>query len=158
MSLSCLRLFPSVAINTQPVNTNGEIGSTIILSVGVTGYDVFQWFRDRSSPIAMVDNGRISGATTATLTITNAKSFDAGDYFVDLAVSSNPAQTDQSDPATVTVQCKCNLNFPVKFLLELKTLVHTFTPLSQYRCFVPNSASRCDSTPWGRCYVLCCAG
>ena len=88
------------------MNANSEIGTTITLSVGVTGYDVFQWFRDRSSRIAVVDNGRISGANTATLTITNAKSSDSGEYFVDLAVSSNPAQTSQSDLATVRVQCE----------------------------------------------------
>ena len=89
------------AIDTQPMNTDAELGTTITLSVVVTGYDTFQWFGPGDT---MLNNGgRISGADTDTLTITNAMTTDAGDYFVNVAMGASPAV--QSNTATVRVEC-----------------------------------------------------
>ena len=100
-----LLCFCSAAIVTQPVSTSVELGTTITLSVGVTGYDVFQWFGPGS--VMLSDDGRISGANTGRLTITNAISSDSGDYFVDVAAFGTiPPVTEQSNVATVTVTCK----------------------------------------------------
>ena len=84
------------------MNTDAELGTTITLTVVVTGYDTFQWFGPGDT---MLNNGgRISGAQTATLTITNAMTADAGDYYVNVAMGANPAV--RSNTVTVRVQCK----------------------------------------------------
>ena len=89
------------AIDTQPMDTDVVRGTTITLSVVVTGYDTFLWFGPGNTLLS--NGGRISGANTATLTITNAMASDAGDYFVDVSVSGGAAQTEVSDIVTVTV-------------------------------------------------------
>ena len=95
----------SAAIITQPVNISVELGATITLSVGIIGYDIFQWYGPGS--VMLSDGGRISGAITDTLTVINAMSSDSGDYFVDVAVFGTfPFITGQSNMATVTVTCK----------------------------------------------------
>lgn len=68
-------------ITQQPAATNLVQGQTITLSVGVDGSPTltYRWKRAGTN---LTDGGRLSGATTATLTITGALVSDAGSYTV----------------------------------------------------------------------------
>ena len=70
-----------VTIGTQPAATQTICsGSTATFMVAATGTGLtYQW---RKGTANLVDAGNISGATTATLTITNAVMADAGTYTV----------------------------------------------------------------------------
>ena len=83
------------------MDTDAVLGATITFSVAVTGYDTFQWFGPGG--VMLNTGGRILGANTRILRISDIMATDAGDYFVDVAVSANPAITEQSNTATVTL-------------------------------------------------------
>ena len=90
------------SIDIQPMATNAELGTTITLSVAVTGYNLFEWYKDG---VPVSDGGWISGAETETLTITNAMTSDTGSYFI-LVSALGVVGTVQSDEAFVRVACK----------------------------------------------------
>jgi hypothetical protein len=83
------------------------VGSTIVLSVPAGGSAPlsFQWRRDQQ-PLS--DGSRISGATTATLTITDAAMGDNGNY--DVIVSNACATTSPWYALSVVVSPACYAN------------------------------------------------
>lgn len=81
-----------------PTETVGYAGRTVRLSVGAVGTaPTYQWW---SNGVALVDGGRISGATSDTLAIANAQPSDAASYHVEIAnayggpISSTPTALD----------------------------------------------------------------
>ncbi|HEY0945865.1 MAG TPA: immunoglobulin domain-containing protein, partial [Opitutaceae bacterium] len=87
------------AITTQPASQVTTDGMTVTFSVAASGTGPFtyEW---RKEAAVLADGGRLSGATTASLTITGAVAADAGSYSV---VVSNAVGTATSDAATLTV-------------------------------------------------------
>lgn len=81
---------------TQAVST----GSSIVLTVVATGFPAptYQWKKGSST---LTDGGRISGATTATLTIATSQAGDEGGYSV--VVSNGIAPNATSNTATITL-------------------------------------------------------
>jgi Immunoglobulin I-set domain len=96
--------FPSttvpVSITQSPSSVSTNEGATVELTVAVGGSPPFhyQWFKG-ASPLS--NGGNISGATTATLTISNAVSGDSGTYFA--RVSNDVPSSADSAAATVTI-------------------------------------------------------
>ncbi len=86
-------------ITTPPVASTVMAGSTATFSVVAGGSPTltYQW---RKGTTALTNGGTISGATGATLTITNAQAADAGSYDV---VVTNGTGTATSSAATLTV-------------------------------------------------------
>jgi hypothetical protein len=86
-----------------PSNANYYAGNTITLSVSATGGNgvyTYQWYKD-GNPLS--DGGRISGATTATLTISNAQTgTDNGGYYCVVGDTDGTPQT-TSCTATIAV-------------------------------------------------------
>jgi hypothetical protein len=81
------------AITAQPQSQTVNTGATVNLSVTASGTPAptYQWFRNGAA---------ISGATGATLTLTNVQTSDAGTYTVTVT---NTAGSVTSNPATLTV-------------------------------------------------------
>jgi len=85
-------------ITTQPVNVQVNAGDDFTLSVSATGTNLnYQWYKDGS---ALVDGGNISGATTATLSVTGATVNDEGWYNCEI---SNTCGNLTSDSAQVVI-------------------------------------------------------
>ncbi len=81
-----------------PDGQSAAIGDTISFSVTATGDNLsFQWRKDE---IDLVDNSRISGSQSPTLTITNVSTGDAGSYTV---VITNLAGDTTSTPVELAV-------------------------------------------------------
>ncbi|MEW5922131.1 MAG: immunoglobulin domain-containing protein [Bacillota bacterium] len=87
------------SITTQPSNQTVTAGQTATFTVAATGTTPlsYQWKKDGNN---LSDGGSISGATTATLTITNAQASDAGSY---TCYVGNAAGNTTSNVATLTV-------------------------------------------------------
>ena len=70
--------FPPV-ITTQPVGQTVLAGSVVSFSAGISGVGPFgfQWQRAGTN---LVDGGRLSGAATASLVVSNAQGSEMGDY------------------------------------------------------------------------------
>jgi len=87
-----------LAITVQPLSRVVNAGSAVTFSIGATGTAlVYQWRKDGSN---LANGGRLSGATSANLTINNVLAGDAGSYSV---VVSNAAGSVTSAAATLTV-------------------------------------------------------
>jgi len=86
-------------ITTGPADQTKVVGQTATFTVMATGATTlhFQW---KKGTDLLSDGGRISGATTSTLVISNVTLADAGSYSVDV---SDDAGTVTSAPATLTV-------------------------------------------------------
>ena len=87
-------------MTVHPVDqTNIVPGSDVSFSVTATGIAPlsYQWQKDG---VDLTDGGSITGATTATLTITGVMESDEGGY---RCVVTNIAGTDTSDSALLTV-------------------------------------------------------
>jgi hypothetical protein len=71
----------ATVLTQQPTNQTVAVGSTVTFSVNGTAQSPFflQWLKDGTN---LVDGGRISGATDATLVITNAQTIDSGTYWI----------------------------------------------------------------------------
>ena len=70
-----IKVIPPVTINSQPQSQTNLAGVNVSFSVGATGVPPFayQW---------LFNNSTISGATNATLTITNSQVANSGNYYV----------------------------------------------------------------------------
>ncbi len=92
-------IFTSAAITTQPANVTKCAGQTANFTVVATGLGLmYQW---RKNGANLTNGGNISGATTATLTISNVSAADAGTY--DVAITSTCGAPIESDNKTLTV-------------------------------------------------------
>ena len=85
------------SITTQPVSQSVGSGSTLTLTVAATGSPTYQWQLGGTN---LSDSGNISGSKTATLTITNIATSQAGSY---TAVATNDGGSVTSNAAVVTV-------------------------------------------------------
>ena len=96
-------------ISSQPTNQLVCVGQTLVLSLTVTNPTgvIYQWQKDGAD---LVDGGTISGATTATLTITSATNADAGNYLCKASTScstptiSNTAAVTTTTSSSITKQ------------------------------------------------------
>jgi outer membrane protein assembly factor BamB len=90
---------PEPVVVKQPGRQEVVLGGTMRLTVQSYGAApmVYQWLKNG---VGLVDGGRITGATTATLTISNVQLDDAGNYEV---VVSNTAGSVTSQPAATVV-------------------------------------------------------
>jgi len=99
---------PVVTVNPTPSTALNAIGDTRAFSITATGPGLtYQWRKDA---VNLSNTGNISGANTATLTITNLALSDSGAY--DCVVSNSPcgAFTDSAD-ATLTVSAGSGILF-----------------------------------------------
>jgi uncharacterized delta-60 repeat protein len=88
-----------LVITNQPQNQTNLSGTTATFSVGVSGTAPFyQWQKDS---VDLVDGGIVSGATTATLTLTGVSRAEATNYSV---VVSNFINVVTSSVVTLTVR------------------------------------------------------
>src|SRR5581483_11549261 len=88
---------PPPAIQSQPSSLVVKQGSNAVFQVGVLYATSYQWQMNGGN---LVDNGRITGTGTATLTISNAQVSDAGGYQV---VMTNAYGSATSMAATLSV-------------------------------------------------------
>jgi regulation of enolase protein 1 (concanavalin A-like superfamily) len=85
-------------ITGQPASRTNDVGTTATFTVTATGTTPsYQWMKGAAT---LINGGNVSGATTATLTLTNVSQTDATNYSV---VVSNIAGTVTSATATLTV-------------------------------------------------------
>jgi hypothetical protein len=91
----------SPSITQQPASRTNVAGTTATFTVAATGTAPLS-YRWRKGGVNLNDGGRISGAQTATLTLTGVLPSDAGAYSV---VVSNSIATTTSSDATLTVAC-----------------------------------------------------
>jgi len=89
----------SPQIQNQPQNQTVPLNQRVTFSVAATGLPapICQW---KKGTTTLTNGGNISGATSATLTLTNVQLTDAGSYTV---VVTNSAGTITSSEATLTV-------------------------------------------------------
>ena len=96
------------SITSQPQSVTNVAGMTVSFSANVAGSAPLA-FRWRLNGSALTDGGRISGAATAMLTISNAQPADAGNYTLYVtnlvgAVTSAPAALTITGPPVITGQ------------------------------------------------------
>ena len=93
---------PDLALNLQPLDRAVDLGgsTTFTASARATGAVTWQWFRD-GSPLS--DDARISGATTASLTITGLLRSDSDNYTVTVSRVDESAPALTSAPAQLAV-------------------------------------------------------
>ncbi|MGZ5527909.1 MAG: beta strand repeat-containing protein [Limisphaerales bacterium] len=100
-----LTVIDPINITSGPGNTTVPYNTPATFTVQVTGTSPkYQWRKDGNN---LVNGGNIAGATTATLSLTNATSADLGNYSVVVtnlagAVTSGTAALTLSDPGIVT--------------------------------------------------------
>ncbi|MBI4664417.1 MAG: immunoglobulin domain-containing protein [Verrucomicrobia bacterium] len=106
-SAATLAITVPASISSQPQSQTVTIGANPTFTVVAAGTEplAYQWKKEGAT---LVDGGRISGATTDTLTITGVQIADAGVYTV---VITNPAGSTTSSNAVLTI----NLNPSVSF-------------------------------------------
>ena len=99
-SNATLTVLIPAAITTQPSNMVAAIGDTVVLSVGATGTGplVYQW---RKNGLNLTDGGRVSGATSPTVTISNILTSDVGNYDVTVSNSFSLATSAKADLAVL---------------------------------------------------------
>lgn len=91
----------SPVITQPPVDQRATEGQSAQFSVVATGSNLlYQWLLDG---VPLVEGGRISGAATATLSISNAQQSDAGSYSVVVSESGSPDLKTSSDGALLKV-------------------------------------------------------
>jgi hypothetical protein len=91
------------AITQQPADQNVPVGGTAIFTVAAVADD-FLSYPWRWETVLLEDDGRISGATTDTLTIDPVQPGDAGRYDVVVSISCGGVT---SELATLTVEGGC---------------------------------------------------
>lgn len=89
---------------TQPSSQTATVGDSVTFRVVAAGSPTptLQWQKDGAN---LANGGRISGATSDTLTLTNLTSSDAGSY---TAVATNSGGSVTSNAATLTVGAPAN--------------------------------------------------
>ncbi|HVU35449.1 MAG TPA: MBG domain-containing protein [Opitutaceae bacterium] len=87
-------------ITAQPVSQSATYGGSVSFTVTATasGTLSYQW---RKGGVPLVDGGTVSGASTATLTVSGISATDAGDYDV---IVTNPIDSVTSTVATLDYQ------------------------------------------------------
>jgi hypothetical protein len=86
------------SISTQPANRSNNYGTTAAFTVSATGTSLnYQWQKNGAN---LANGGNVSGATTATLTLTSITQNDEANYRV---IVSNTAGSVTSSVATLTV-------------------------------------------------------
>lgn len=91
---------PTVAISAQPQGKAANAGASASFTVVATGDNGFTyaWLKDGEP---LVNGGSISGATSATLTISSLVDADSADYSVVVTTPSNASVTSESAPLAV---------------------------------------------------------
>ena len=85
-------------ITSQPLSQTNLLGAAAVFSVAATGFPLnYQWQKNSTN---LTDGGRISGVKTATLTLENLQTNDAGVYSVTIT---NVAGGATSSNATLTI-------------------------------------------------------
>lgn len=123
---------PCVAatITQQPQPADVCEGQTIVLSVSATGPSLtYQWRRGTTN---LVNGGRISGATSATLTITNAQPEDAGTDYNCVVSSAGCPTTTNNTAVTVAGDAEfliqpADANVPEGAAVQFNVLPQGFT-------------------------------
>ncbi len=87
-------------ITSQPGNASVNVGQAATFTVGLAANPLPPTFQWKKGTTNLTNGGNISGATTATLTISSVAVLDAGAYSV---VVANVAGSVTSNPATLTV-------------------------------------------------------
>jgi outer membrane protein assembly factor BamB len=91
-------LTPPPVVTMDPVSVSPIEGQSFTLTAAIEGFGVsYRWQRDE---VDLSDSGRVSGATTQTLTIAGASSADSGNYRL---VGTSAAGVAATRTATVTV-------------------------------------------------------
>jgi hypothetical protein len=87
------------AITAQPQSRTNVAGTTATFSAGASGSAplTYQW---KQGAVNLANSGRISGANTSSLTISNVQATDAGPYTL---LVSNAVGTATSAPGTLTI-------------------------------------------------------
>ncbi len=95
-------ILPPTIIVAPPLDQSVLIGSNVTFTVVVDGTPPFsyQWYHDDAP---LVDDGRISGSTTATLSISNLNTGDAGHYLLAVTNISGSDYTSRATLLTVLV-------------------------------------------------------
>ncbi len=98
-SVAVLTVTQAPILTLQPTNQTVGVGSTVVFNVDgyATSPYSLQWLE---SGINLVDGGNISGSTTASLTITNAQTYNNGNYSF---IITNNYGSATSSVATLTV-------------------------------------------------------
>ncbi|MCF8226739.1 MAG: immunoglobulin domain-containing protein [Bacteroidales bacterium] len=95
---------PLLSITDHPDDAIRCVGDDITLSVTATGTSLgYQWYEGAT---ALTDGGNISGATSASLVISNLLTTDAGTYYCTV---SSDCGTANSDPADLVVDSEITI-------------------------------------------------
>ena len=101
----------TTATRTNPTSAAKTVGQSVTFSTTASTTDggtlSYQWYK---GGVALSNGGSISGATTASLTITGIVSGDAGDYTVTVTNTLYSGQTYQSTSATTTSAATLTVN------------------------------------------------
>ncbi len=110
-------------INTQPIYSRVFSGETLILKVIASGSGLtYQWYKDG---VALGDGGDISGATSASLSVANLETLDAGSYYC--LITDDQAKTKE----TVHV----NVFVPDSAISDLWTSTTYLAPGSRFKIY-----------------------
>lgn len=101
LTVSLVPVAPLIVV--PPSNVAVTQGLSATFSVIASGTEPLGYFWRKGITPVVDDGGRVSGATTPTLTITDVQHGDAGNYSV---LVTNAAGATSSAPATLTVHCK----------------------------------------------------
>lgn len=105
ISTACVARVNPPAISTHPAPLVRREGQSASFAASATGPSLsYQW---RRNGVALSNDGRISGATSPTLTVANLSPADTGDYDV---VVSNSCAGVASNAARLTVRCLADWN------------------------------------------------
>jgi hypothetical protein len=107
---------PAARIARSPASQTVGDGDTVVMEVVATGSGALS-YRWQRNGLDLVDGGRVSGASTSRLTITNAELADQGDYSV---VVWNAFSWAESGSAALTVLQRLRLSVIPPDRLELK--------------------------------------
>jgi alpha-tubulin suppressor-like RCC1 family protein len=107
-SKAMLTVISPVNITAQPVSVTTNAWANVVFGVSATATapTSYQWYYNNHS---LTNGGRISGATSASLTISNAQPADGGSYFV--VVSAAGISITSAPPVLLTVPQPARPNF-----------------------------------------------
>lgn len=101
-------IYPDPAITAQPVGGAVQVGDSASFTVSATGLGTlsYQWYNYNTG--MLTDGGSVSGATTATLTVSNVQLADTDEFYCE--VTDHAATEDASgEPDTVVSSDNANL-------------------------------------------------